>query len=454
MADTTTGDLSSCCRLNSGRHMPRRPFAAVAGLMLAAATVAACGSTAKPTASPGSAANARSSGAPAVLNWWNNATSGSLLTTWQQAAAAFHAAHPNVEIKNVPIQNEELQDTKIPLALQSNDPPQIFQQWGGGREASEIPSGKLMDMTSATKSWIGELGSIAQGWQVNGKVYGVPYDTHVVGFWYRKDLFAKAGITATPTTIAELDADITKLKADGIAPVAVGSKDQWPDAFWYEEFAVRECSNATLQQAMKSVSLSAPCFKKAGSDLTAFMQTKPFQAGFLATPAQQGAGSSAGMVANGKAAMELQGDWEPGVIQPLTSDKNILNELGWFAFPTVPGGAGDPTTVLGGGDGMSCSTKATSACPEFLKYIDSVAVQQKVAQANVGLPANPAAASAVTEPALKQAVAAEKAASYVQTYFDVAFPVSVGTALDSAIANFFAGQGDITTIVQSVSQGK
>ena len=52
---------------------------------------------------------------------------------------------------------------------------------------------------------------------------------------------------------------------------------------------------------------------KAGDDLQKFIGTNPFQEGFLATPAQQGAGSSAGLVANGKAAMELMGHWEPGV---------------------------------------------------------------------------------------------------------------------------------------------
>src|SRR6202044_1899987 len=133
-------------------------------------------------------------------------------------------------------------------------------------------------------------GTAAQGWQVDGKQYGVPYDLHTVGFWYRKDLFAKAGIASPPATITALDADVTKLKAAHIVPIAVGSKDKWPDAFWWEYFAVRECSTATLKSAMKAVNLSAPCFLKAGKDLTSFMNTKPFQTGFLGTAAQVGAG--------------------------------------------------------------------------------------------------------------------------------------------------------------------
>ena len=41
--------------------------------------------------------------------------------------------------------------------------------------------------------------------------------------------------------------------------------------------------------------------------------------------------------------MELQGDWDPGVMQSLTTNKNILNDLGFFPFPAVTGGAGNPS---------------------------------------------------------------------------------------------------------------
>ncbi len=415
----------------------------------AALALAACGGSSGSTSSSSSSGNSH-----VTLTWWTNATSGDLKTVWAQAATAFHKAHPNVTIQVEPIQNEAF-TTKVPAALASNNPPDIYQQWGGGQEASQIPSGKVTNLTNLTSGWISEVGSAAAGWQVAGKQYGVPYDLHTVGFWYRKDLFAKAGITSPPATLTDLNTDIGKLKQAGITPVAVGSKDRWPDAFWWEYFALRECSTATLKSAMKSVNLSAPCFTKATTAMTAFMNTKPFQAGFLGTPAQVGAGSSAGMVANGKAAMELQGDWDPGVMAPLTSGTSLNANLGWFPFPAVPGGAGDPTTVLGGGDGFSCTTGAAEpACAQFLQYIDSTPVQAKVVGANVGLPANPAASSALTLPALKQVLTYNHAAPYIQTYFDIAFPTNVGQALDTAIANYFAGQGSAQSIISAVSQAK
>ena len=71
--------------------------------------------------------------------------------------------------------------------------------------------------------------------------------------------------------------------------------------------------------------------------LADFATTKPFNDGFLTTSAQQGAGSSAGLLANHKAAMELMGAWDPGVIASLTPDEKPLPDLGWFPFPSIVG---------------------------------------------------------------------------------------------------------------------
>jgi raffinose/stachyose/melibiose transport system substrate-binding protein len=68
-----------------------------------------------------------------------------------------------------------------------------------------------------------------------------------------------------------------------------------------------------------------------------------------------------------------------------------------------------------------------------------------------GLPANPAAVSAISLPAEQTAAAADKAASYVATYFDTAMPTQPGQNLDNAVANYFAGSGPSSAIISSVS---
>ncbi|HLN67924.1 MAG TPA: extracellular solute-binding protein [Streptosporangiaceae bacterium] len=209
----------------------RKP-AIVATAVAAALTIAACSSSSSSNSSSSTSASSSStvSTANVTLTWWNNGNTQPLLGVWQSVVTAFHAAHPNVTISMNPIQSD-LFTTKMPIALKSDSPPDIFQQWGGGQEATQFTSGKLTNLSSLTSSWISELGPAAVGWQVNGQQYGIPYDQHVVGFWYRKDLFAKAGITSPPTTIAQLESDDAKLKAAGITPISLGGGSRWPDAF-------------------------------------------------------------------------------------------------------------------------------------------------------------------------------------------------------------------------------
>jgi raffinose/stachyose/melibiose transport system substrate-binding protein len=406
-----------------------RKYLALAAAAAAALALAACGSSGN-----------GSSNAKVTLSWWSNANANPLLGVFQGVIKSYEKANPNVTISYVPIQNEQY-DTKIQSALQGHKEPDIFFQRGGGFMATQAKSGQLANLTPYISSWIGELGGSGQAWQTGSAQYGIPYDLHTVGFWYRKDLFAQAGIKSTPKTLQALESDVAKLKAANIAPIAVGSRDQWPDAFYYDFFAVRECSTSTLQAAVKADNANSSCFTKAENDLKGFMATNPFVPGFLSVPAQTGAGSSAGQVASGKAAMELQGDWDPSVFQalvPASTWQSDTQQIGWFPFPSVSGSVGSQTALLGGSDGNSCSVKAPEpACANFLEYLSSAAIQTKLASANL-LPANPAGSSGVTLAADQDVMTFTKTKPYVQEYLDLAYPTSVGTALDAAVATFFA----------------
>jgi len=367
---------------------------------------------------------------PVTLKWWHNASDeGPGKTFWQKVATDFHTAHPTVTIQIEAIETNQLQRTRIPAALLSNDPPDIFQAWGGGEIVDQVKAGSLKDVTEQTKSEVANIGSAAEIWQVDGKQYGLPFRMGIEGFWYNKKMFAAAGITNPPATLDELKSDVSKLKAANVIPISVGAGDKWPAAHYWYNFALRACSIDTLKTATKSLKFDDPCFVKAGTDLKDFIGVQPFQPNYIATVAQQGAGSSAGLVANGKAAMELMGDWDFGVMQNLAGDawKDMKANIGWFPFPAISGAAGDAKAALGGGDGFACSKKAPAECVEFLKYIASPEVQKEYAAVGVGLPVSKGADGGVAEPVLKSILTATNSASYVQLWLDTAYGSTVGT---------------------------
>jgi len=385
------------------------------------------------------------------MTFWTNATPGPGLTFFQNAIKSFDAAHPGVTIKMQNIQNEDY-DGKLQTALASNTTPDIFFQRGGGKMLAMANANQIQALTLTDADKANVSSAALAGETLNGKVYAIPMDQNPEGFYYSKTLFAKAGITSTPTTIPELEADVAKLKTTGVAPIAVGAKDAWPAAHWYYNFALRECSQAVMNTAATSLKFTDPCWTKAGNDLTAFLKVNPFQTGFLTTAAQVGAGSSAGLVANHKAAMELMGAWDPGTIAGLTPNQKPLPDLGWFPFPAVPGGAGDPTAMMGGIDGYSVSPKAPPQAFQFLEYLLTTPEQQGYATAFITLPVNKAAQSVVTDSVSVSTLQALNKSGYVMQFLDTQYGQNVGNALNGAVVNLMAGKGTPAGIVSAASE--
>jgi raffinose/stachyose/melibiose transport system substrate-binding protein len=388
---------------------------------------------------------------PVTLTWWHNASQdGPLKTYFQKAADDFTRLHSTVTIKIEAIETNELQRTRIPAALLTSSPPDIFAAWGGGEIVDQAAAGYVKDITEQTRTEVAAIGGSAGIWAVDGKQYGLPYRMGIEGFWYNKAMFTQAGISAPPATLAELNTAVTKLKAINVVPIAVGAGDKWPAAHYWYNFALRGCSVETLKKAGAEKSFDDPCFVKAGTDLKAFLDTNPFQPDFIATPAQQGAGSSAGMVANRQAAMELMGDWNKGVMENLTDDRKGLGaDLGWFPFPAFPG-PGDPKAALGGGDGFACSAKAPAECVEFLKFLVSPDQQKAYAATGAGIPVIKDAASALTDPVLGSILTATTGASYVQLWLDTTYGSTVGTAMNDGIVAIFAGTGSAQDVVDKM----
>ncbi|WP_034271717.1 extracellular solute-binding protein [Actinospica robiniae] len=390
-----------------------------------------------------------SADAAVTVTLWENATNGSTgVAYFQNAAQQFEVLHPNVKIQLQTIQNEDL-DGKLQTALNADSAPDIFLQRGGGKMEAEVAAGQLqpLRLSAVDQSNVGT--AALAGNTIDGRVYAMPLDAQPEGVYYSENLFRQAGIATPPTTIDELETDIEKLKQIGVAPIAVGAKDAWPAAHWYYNFALRECSQTTMTSTAESLAFTDPCWTKAADDLASFLAVGPFQKDFLTTAAQQGAGSSAGLLANHKAAMELMGSWDPGVINSLTANQQPLSDLGWFPFPAVPGGKGSPSAIMGGSDGYSLSKKAPKEALEFLEFLVTKGQQEAYAKAFQSIPVNPEAQEVVTESYNLSALAAFNKAAYSIQYLDTEYGQGVGNAMNTSVVNLMAGKGSAAGIVSA-----
>jgi len=382
-----------------------------------------------------------------TITWWHNSNEGAGMAYYEQVAKDFEKANPGVDVQVRPLEHEDML-TKLDAAFQKGDAPDVYMERGGGELADHVDAGLTRDLSEDAADEIEKIGGSVAGWQVEGKTYALPFSVGVVGFWYNKSLFKKAGITEPPSTMDDFYGAVDKLKKAGITPVSLGAKDKWPAAHYWYYAAVRQCSQETLESAMAEMDFSDPCFLEAGETVKEIVDADPFNNGAANTPAQTGATSASGLLATGKVAMELAGHWEPGVMTGLTEDGKGLGEnTGWFPFPQVEGGAGDPAAQLGGGDAWGVSETAPDVAVDFVKYLLSDEVQKGFAERNMGLPTIPSATGSVQDPALAGLLDVRDQAPYVQLYFDTALGERVGGANTDVIANLFAGEATPEDVV-------
>lgn len=379
-----------------------------------------------------------------TVHWWHIFTTPKEVTDMMQSFAdQYTAAHPNVTIEITVLDNEAFK-AKLATVMQGGEPPDIFQSWGGGVLWNFAEAGLLRDvtpeMTADNNAWRDSFS--AQGalnlYTYNSKYYGVPYDFGVVGFWYNKDLFKKAGIDAPPTTWDDLLSDVKKLKDAGITPIAIGEKDKWPGHFWWASLATRTGGQAAFEAAFKRTgSFADPPFVQAGVLLKQLVDLNAFQDGFLG----ETYGNEAAHMGNGEVAMELMGQWAPGVEAGNSKDGKGLpaGTLGWFPFPSVPDQKGDPSDAFGGGDGIAFGKNAPDAAIDFVKFLLSPDNIQTAVKVKGILPTIKGTEDLVTDPNLKPVLEARNNAKYYQLYYDQFLPPDVAQAVLDSVEGLLSG---------------
>ncbi|MFI7638776.1 extracellular solute-binding protein [Nonomuraea sp. NPDC049400] len=393
------------------------------------------------------------SSAKVTLEWWHLSTAEPLKSLWAQRAKEYMAKHPNVTIKATVLENDAYK-AKLTTITQSGKAPDIFATWGGGVLRQQIDAGLVKDISGDVADVLPNFTPAAlSAYQFDGKTYGLPTDIGLVGFWYNKKLFAKAGITQPPATWSAFLEDVKKLKAAGVTPIALAGKEKWPGHYYWAYLAMRIAGLDALKQAATDHDFTKPDFIAAGQQVKALADLQPFQKGFLGAAYSTPDGQSA-TVSNGKAAMELMGQWAPAVQKD--SGKGLGDDLGFFPFPAVEGGKGSIGDAFGGGGGLAVGADAPAEALEFVKFMTEMGNHSKAVEAGGVLPVLKGEESAVKDANLKQVATLLASAGGYQLYLDQAYPPAVGQQVNDSVAELIAGTKtpeevgkDITEVAKS-----
>lgn len=386
------------------------------------------------------AATSMASAEPVEIDWWHLQNNDPGLADWQAMADAFVAENPHVTINITVMENEALK-AALQTNLQAGDVPDLFQSWGGGGLRDQVAAGLVRDITDIAADTIESLAPGPVGlYQVEGRQYALPYNAGVVGFWYNQDLFEQAGLDAPADTWDGLLEQVQTLQEAGITPIAVGAGDKWPAHFWYTYLIIRECGGDVMAEIAADGNFSRDCVIEAGNKLADLVALEPFQDGFLGAGWDAPDGES-GTIASQAAAFDLMGQWAPGAFRTqagVADGEELEWPLAWAPFPLVDGGAGAATDALGGADGFAVGKDAPDEAIEFLAFILNEENQETWAR-NSGLPVNPDAVDAVTDPNMLAVLDGLNNATFVQLYLDQYFTAEVGAQVNDQTALLFAG---------------
>ncbi|HEX2908894.1 MAG TPA: extracellular solute-binding protein [Phototrophicaceae bacterium] len=371
------------------------------------------------------------------IDWWHIATQEDQAAYWQSLADAYMEANPNVAVNITILENAAFKQ-RLTTVMQAGDPPDLFQSWGGAVLWEYAANGLVRNIAPELEGdWRDSFAAQAalNLFGQEDETYGVPVSWGAVGMFYNKALFEQAGVEI-PTTWAEFLTAVQTFKDAGITPIALGEGEKWPGHFWWVYLATQlGGEEAFLKAYSREGAFTDEPFVQAGEYLKELVDMEPFQEGFLGTTHPE----SEGVFGNGEAAMMLMGQWAPAAQAQYSEDgEGIGDDLGWFPFPAVEGGKGNPDDVFGGGDGFAVGANAPDEAVDFLKFLTNEESQRGSAFFLVPVVKNTADVFA-DDPVMQSILAARDAAPYFQMYYDQFLPPAVGSAVNDAVETIFAG---------------
>lgn len=303
---------------------------------------------------------------------------------WENLIKQFEQANPDVTTK-VAFVEEETYKVQLPAWLTSVA-PDVVNWHEGERMAYYAKRGLLEDLSADWRKngWDADFASLKAPSSYNGKQYAMPTQYFAWGLYYRKDLFEKAGITKEPTTWQEFLDDCRKLKAAGIAPIAVGGRDSWTLAAWFDYLDLRINGYDFHMQLMNG---EIPYTDARVKNVYLAWKTLIDNKYFIDNPLSYSLDSVQPLYIQGQAAMMLMGTFLSPSLPPATKA-----QTGFFRFPAV-----DPKVAMaedGSAECLNIPARAANKADarKFLAFMGQPANDAALAKGVGTLPANNKAA--------------------------------------------------------------
>ena len=266
-----------------------------------------------------------------VFSWW---VGGGEAAGLQAMIKVFKREYPDIDFINAAVAGGAGTNARAVLAsrLQAGDPPDSWQGHAGQEligtymKANQLES---LNFLYEQENWLAVMPKtliplISQ----DGKIYSVPVNIHRANvLWYNPKILA-ANNMSVPTSLDEFIADLDKLDATGIIPLAMG--EQWTAMHLFETILLASLGPEKYSGLWTGkTDWNAPETRQA---LVNFEKVLRYTNNDASTLSWQDASQ---LVVNGDAAFNIMGDWAEAYYKELGKKSKV--DYGWAPVPGTAG---------------------------------------------------------------------------------------------------------------------
>ena len=268
-----------------------------------------------------------------IMSWW---TTGGEVLGLEGLFEVFHQENPGVETINAAVAGSRGTNARAVLAtrMQGGNPPDSFQVLGGGALRGTWITANLLEPISflyKENGWYDVFpAQVLDQVSFDGEQYAVPVNVHRTNIlWYNKPIFEKYDFEP-PKNLDEFFKMAEILKADGITPLAFGSKAMWEPIHLLESVIVAEMGpNGYMGLFDGTTKWDSP---KMVETLKKYVRMLDYinsdHSGLTGADQAQ-------YTVDGKTAMCVMGDWIAGYYAAKGYTPNV--DFGWSTAPGTKG---------------------------------------------------------------------------------------------------------------------
>jgi glucose/mannose transport system substrate-binding protein len=305
--------------------------------VVAAALIGAVVALTLPASGFGSESASSQSCQLSVFSWW---TGGGEAAGLDRLIKIWNRQNPDCPFKNETVAGGAGSNAKAVLAqrLTAGNPPDSFQGHAGAELRDYIKAGQVepVDFIYKQAGFAKAMpASLINQIRYKGKLYSVPVNIHRANVLWFNPKTLKANGIAVPRTWAQFMAALKKADDAGLIPLAMG--EQWTAQHLLETVMISTLGPRGWAALWRPGSANRWAARNVTTALNRYAAVLEYTNSDAASLTWQDAGK---LVADGKAAFNVMGDWQDGYFSGTKKGGNLaLKPVTQYGWAPVPGTA-------------------------------------------------------------------------------------------------------------------